>query len=63
MIQTHLCTFGASNSAEIRDRKRDVMDAKYNNFIDSLAWRVVLNLTGFGIWLGLAYALMQAAKF
>ena len=40
-----------------------VMDSKYNNFIDSMPWRVVLNLTGFGLWLGLAYALMQAARF
>ena len=63
MIQTHLCTFGASNSAEIRDRKRDVMDAKYNHFIDSLPWRVVLNLAGFAVWLGLAYGLLKAAKF
>ena len=37
------------------------MDAKYNNFIDSLPWRVALNLTGFSLWLALAYGLMQAA--
>jgi hypothetical protein len=39
------------------------MDAKYNAFIDSLPWRVVLNLTGFAVWLGLAYGLLKAAKF
>jgi hypothetical protein len=35
------------------------MDAKYNNFIDSVAWRVVLNFTGFAIWLAAAYALLS----
>jgi hypothetical protein len=39
------------------------MDAKYNNFIDSLPWRVALNLTGFSLWLALAYGLMQAARY
>ena len=40
-----------------------VMDAKYNHFIDSFPWRVALNLAGFGLWLGLAYALMHAAQY
>jgi hypothetical protein len=39
------------------------MDAKYNDFIDSFPWRVALNLAGFGLWLGLAYALLHAARY
>jgi hypothetical protein len=34
------------------------MDAKYNNFIDSVAWRVVLNLAGFTLWLAASVALL-----
>ena len=37
------------------------MDAKYNFIIDSLGWRIALNLTGFVLWLAAAYALMQWA--
>jgi hypothetical protein len=37
------------------------MDAKYNFIIDSLGWRIALNLTGFAVWLATAYALMQLA--
>jgi hypothetical protein len=37
------------------------MDAKYNFLIDSLGWRIALNLTGFTLWLAGAYALMQLA--
>ncbi len=37
------------------------MDAKYNFIIDSLGWRIALNLTGFALWLGSAIALMKLA--
>ncbi len=37
------------------------MDAKYNYIIDSLGWRIALNLTGFALWLAAAIALMQLA--
>lgn len=37
------------------------MDAKYNYIIDSLGWRIMLNLTGFAVWLAAAYALMELA--
>jgi hypothetical protein len=37
------------------------MDARYNDFIDSVAWRVVLNVTGFAVWLALSYGLLAAA--
>jgi hypothetical protein len=36
------------------------MDAKYNNIIDSMTWRIVLNLAGFAVWLALAFALMKS---
>ena len=35
------------------------MDAKYNNIIDSMKWRIVLNLTGFGLWLATSVALLR----
>jgi len=37
------------------------MDAKYNFLIDSLGWRIALNVTGFVLWLMAAYGLMQLA--
>jgi hypothetical protein len=37
------------------------MDAKYNFIIDSLGWRIALNLTGFTLWLATAFALMKLA--
>lgn len=37
------------------------MDARYNDFIDSMKWRITLNLTGFAVWLALSLALMRAA--
>ncbi len=37
------------------------MDAKYNFIIDSLGWRIALNLTGFALWLAAAIALMKLA--
>jgi hypothetical protein len=37
------------------------MDAKYNYLMDSMKWRITLNLTGFALWLVAAVALLQAA--
>jgi len=37
------------------------MDAKYNFLIDSLGWRIALNMTGFALWLAAAYTLLQLA--
>ena len=37
------------------------MDAKYNFLIDSVGWRIALNLTGFAVWLAAAMALMKLA--
>jgi hypothetical protein len=37
------------------------MDAKYNFLIDSMGWRVALNVSGFALWLALAYTLMKLA--
>ena len=35
------------------------MDAKYNYIIDSMEWRIVLNLAGFGLWLVASVALLR----
>ena len=35
------------------------MDAKYNHIIDSMKWRIVLNLGGFGLWLAASAALLR----
>jgi hypothetical protein len=35
------------------------MSAKYNHIIDSMRWRIALNLAGFALWLGLAFVLMS----
>jgi hypothetical protein len=37
------------------------MDAKFNYIIDSMKWRIVLNLVGFTAWLVVAVALLKAA--
>jgi len=37
------------------------MDAKYNYIIDSMTWRIALNLAGFAAWLVAAVALLRAA--
>ena len=37
------------------------MDAKYNFLIDSLGWRIALNLTGFVLWLGTVFVVMKLA--
>jgi hypothetical protein len=37
------------------------MDAKYNFIIDSMGWRIALNLAGFALWLATAVALLKLA--
>ena len=37
------------------------MDAKYNYIIDSMKWRIALNLTGFAVWLAASLALIRIA--
>jgi hypothetical protein len=35
------------------------MDAKYNYIIDSMRWRIALNLAGFGLWLAASVVLLR----
>jgi hypothetical protein len=35
------------------------MDAKYNYIIDSMQWRIALNMVGFALWLAVAVALLR----
>jgi hypothetical protein len=37
------------------------MDAKYNFLIDNIGWRIVLNVTGFAVWLAACVALLRIA--
>jgi len=37
------------------------MDAKYNYIIDSVKWRLVLNVSGFAVWLAAAFVLLKTA--
>lgn len=37
------------------------MDAKYNYIIDSMKWRIALNLAGFALWLATAIVLLHLA--
>jgi uncharacterized membrane protein YhdT len=37
------------------------MDSKYNHIIDSISWRIALNLAGFSLWLVTAYVLLHLA--
>ena len=37
------------------------MDAKYNFIIDSMTWRIALNLAGFALWLAVSLALIKVA--
>jgi hypothetical protein len=37
------------------------MDARYNYIIDSMKWRIVLNLAGFGLWLAASEVLLRLA--
>ncbi len=34
------------------------MDAKYNYIIDSVTWRLALNIAGFVLWLAVAFGLL-----
>jgi len=57
--RTNLSWAAASNEQE--NRGEWVMDAKYNYIIDSMTWRIALNLAGFAAWLAAAVALLRAA--
>jgi hypothetical protein len=35
------------------------MQAKYNYIIDSMKWRIALNLAGFTVWMAAAVALLR----
>jgi len=37
------------------------MDAKYNYIIDSVKWRIALNVTGFAAWVAAAFVLLKTA--
>ena len=37
------------------------MDAKYNYIIDSMNWRIALNVAGFVVWLAAGLALLHVA--
>lgn len=37
------------------------MDARYNFIIDSLKWRIALNVAGFGVWLAASWAIFRVA--
>jgi hypothetical protein len=37
------------------------MDAKYNYIIDSIKWRIALNMAGFTLWLLTSAALLRIA--
>jgi hypothetical protein len=38
------------------------MDAKYSFIIDSIPWRIILNVVGFGLWLAVSAALGHLAS-
>jgi hypothetical protein len=38
-----------------------VMDAKYNFIIDSMKWRIALNVAAFAVWLAASVALLKIA--
>ena len=37
------------------------MDAQYNYIIDSMKWRIALNMAGFTLWLVTAFSLLNVA--
>ena len=43
----------------MRQEESWVMDAKYNYIIDSMKWRITLNLAGFGLWLAASVVLLR----
>ena len=38
------------------------MDSKYNYIIDSMKWRIALNLAGFAVWLAASVVLLRVAS-
>jgi hypothetical protein len=40
-------------------KRSGVMDAKYNYIIDSMKWRIGLNLAGFSLWLATTVVLLR----
>ena len=38
------------------------MDAKYNYIIDSMKWRIMLNVAGFGLWLAAMVVLLRTSE-
>ena len=46
---------GGSNKV----KRSGFMDAKYNYIIDSMKWRIVLNLAGFSLWLVATVVLLR----
>ena len=51
----------ASDTSNKAEQRRTVMDAKYNYIIDSMKWRIALNLAGFALWLATAIVLLHLA--
>jgi hypothetical protein len=54
-------------AAHVSIRRREItgearMDAKYNHIIDSMKWRILLNVTGFVVWLAASAALLRVAS-
>jgi hypothetical protein len=39
------------------------MDARFNGLMDSMKWRIALNLAGFALWLTAVVGLMSAGRF
>ena len=57
-MSTNVCLAATSNR---ETRGEWVMDAKYNHIIDSMKWRIALNMAGFTLWLVTALALLKVA--
>jgi hypothetical protein len=38
------------------------MDSKYNYIIDSMKWRIAINLAAFAVWLAASVALLRMAS-
>ena len=39
------------------------MSSRFNAFMDSMSWRIAVNLVGFGAWLLAAVVLLRAASW
>ena len=48
-------------SSRVYGDKEGVMDGKYNNLLDSISFRLALNVVAFVLWLGVSVALVAAA--